>query len=266
MRRRFEAGDTLFRQGDPSDVAIQILSGSVDVLREVGDEAIVLGTVRAGEFVGEMGVLEGRPRSATVRAAARVEAELIERQAFLDRVSDEPELARKLLVRMSTRLRDVEDTLTGLYARAGEDAPRAEDATRGELVEVPRPAHGMPSIMLAAATDRARGVLGGDPIPVTQLPFTVGRTPADDEAPAFVAADLAIPEPPPYRLSRAHFSLIAHGDEVVVRDLGSTLGTIVNDRPLGRDFPIDSAPLRHGENIIVAGGKGSPFVFAVTLS
>jgi CRP/FNR family transcriptional regulator, cyclic AMP receptor protein len=260
MRRRFEAGEALFRQGDPSDVAIQILSGSVDVLREVGDDAIVLGTVRAGEFVGEMGVLEGRTRSATVRAAGPVEAELIERQAFLDRVSDEPELARKLLLRMSARLRDVEDTLTGLYARDSEDAPRRD------LVETPRPAHGAPSLMLRAATERARGVLGADLMPIARLPFTVGRTPADDEAPAFIAVDLAIPEPQPYRLSRAHFSLVAQGDEVVVRDLASKLGTIVNDRPLGWDFPSDSAPLHQGENIIVAGGSGSPFVFAVTLS
>src|ERR687892_1670236 len=116
MRRRFEADEILFRQGDPSDFALLIHSGSVDVLREVGDESIVLGTVRAGEFVGEMGVLEGRERSATVRAAEPVEAELIERQAFLDRVSAEPELARKLLVRMSARLRDVEDMLAQAYA------------------------------------------------------------------------------------------------------------------------------------------------------
>jgi CRP/FNR family cyclic AMP-dependent transcriptional regulator len=250
MRRRFETGEALFRQGDPSDVALQILSGSVDVLREVGDDAIVLGTVRAGEFVGEMGVLEGRTRSATVRAAGPVEAELIERQA----------LARKLLLRMSARLRDVEDTLTGLYARDSEDAPRRD------LVETPRPAPGAPSLMLRAATERARGVLGADLMPITRLPFTVGRTPADDEAPAFIAVDLAIPEPQPYRLSRAHFSLVAQGDEVVVRDLASKLGTIVNDRPLGWDFPSDSAPLHQGENIIVAGGSGSPFVFAVTLS
>jgi CRP/FNR family cyclic AMP-dependent transcriptional regulator len=243
MRRRFEAGEALFRQGDPSDVALQILSGSVDVLREVGDDAIVLGTVRAGEFVGEMGVLEGRTRSATVRAAGPVEAELIERQAVLDRVSDEPELARKLLLRMSARLRDVEDTLTGLYARDSEDAPRRD------LVETPRPAPGAPSLMLRAATERARGVLGADLMPSTGLPCTV-----------------AIPEPQPYRLSRAHFSLVAQGDEVVVRDLASKLGTIVNDRPLGWDFPSDSAPLHQGENIIVAGGSGSPFVFAVTLS
>ena len=260
MRRRFETGETLFRQGDPSDYALLILSGSVDVLREVGDDAIVLGTVRAGEFVGEMGVLEGRARSATVRAAAAVETEVIERQAFLDRVSDEPELARKLLVRMSARLRDVEDTLTALYARG------SDDAARGELVPAPAPARTATSITLGAGTDRARFFVGANPMPITQLPFTVGRKPDDAEAPALIAADLAIPEPPPYRLSRAHFSLVAQGGEVLVRDLASTLGTIVNDRPLGRDFPVDSAPLREGENTIIAGGRGSPFVFTVTLA
>lgn len=89
MLKRFEPDEILFRQGDPSDFAILILSGSADVLRDTGDDAIVLGAVQAGEFVGEMGVLEGRPRSATVRAASSVEAELIERQVFLDRVSSE---------------------------------------------------------------------------------------------------------------------------------------------------------------------------------
>ena len=49
----------------------------------------------------------------------------------------------------------------------------------------------------------------------------------------------AIPEPQPYRLSRAHFSLMTQDGQIVVRDLGSTLGTIVNDQPLGRDRPSD---------------------------
>jgi CRP/FNR family transcriptional regulator, cyclic AMP receptor protein len=261
MRKRFAPGEILFRQGDPSDFAILILSGSADVLRHVGDDAIVLGTVHAGEFVGEMGVLEGRARSATVRAASALQAELIERQAFLDRVSDEPELARKLLVRMSARLHDVEDTLTSLYAQGREDA-----GARGILVATPQPARGTPSIMLAATTERARSFIGAELIPVTRLPFTVGRKPGEDEAPAVIAPDLAIPEPPPYRLSRAHFSLIARNGDVAVRDLASTLGTLVNDRPIGRDFPVDSAPLHPGENTIVAGGTGSPFAFVVTVS
>ena len=262
MRRTFEQGEVLFRQGDPSDVAIQILSGRAEVLRHAGDDAIVLGTVQAGEFVGEMGVLEDRPRSATVRAAAPLEAELIERQAFLDRVIAEPELARKLLVRMSARLRDVEDMLTRIYTHGSEDAARDRPAA-----PVPVPAAAAASrIVLAAGTKRLRAVIGGDPIAIDRLPFTVGRRPEEGQAAPLVAPDLAIPEPAPYRLSRAHFSLLAEGGEVVVRDLGSTLGTIVNNRSIGRDFPLDSAPLRPGENTIVAGGTGSPFVFAVTLS
>ena len=256
MRKRFERDEVLFRQGDPSDFAILIHSGSADVLRDAGDEAIVLGSVHAGEFVGEMGVLEGRPRSATVRAAAPVEAEVIERQAFLDRVSDEPELARKLLVRMSVRLRDVEDMLTRLYTQGG------EDASRGELIEAPL----APAITLLATTPGARAFIGADPIAIARLPFTLGRQPGEGEAPPVITPDLAIPEPGPYRLSRAHFSLIAQNGEVVVRDHASTLGTLVNDRAIGRDFPVDTAPLRHGHNTIVAGGRGSPFVFRVTLA
>jgi CRP/FNR family cyclic AMP-dependent transcriptional regulator len=262
MLKRFDRDEILFRQGDPSDFAILILSGSAEVLRDAADDAIVLGTVQAGEFVGEMGVLEGRARSATVRAASPVEADLIERQAFLDRVSGEPELARKLLVRMSARLRDVDDVLARLYAAAGRD----DAETRGELVEVPPSAAAAPSIMLEATTQRAQSVVGADLIPVARLPFTVGRQRGEHELAAIITPDLTIPETAPYRLSRAHFSLIARDGAVVVQDLNSKLGTIVNDRPLGRHFPVDSAPLHKGKNTLIAGGKGSPFVFTVTLS
>ena len=53
---------------------------------------------------------------------------------------------------------------------------------------------------------------------------------------------------------------------VQVRDLNSELGTIVNDAPLGHDFAQDRIALRRGENIVVAGGRGSPYAFTLTLS
>ena len=262
MLKRFDPDTALFRQGDPSDDVILILSGSAEVLRESGDDSIVLGTVRAGEFVGEMGVLEGRVRSATVRAAEPVEAELIERQAFLDRVSAEPELARKLLVRMSARLRDVEDMLTQLYA--GHEAVEGADTGR-ELVPAAPTVEARPSLTLVAATPAARFFIGTEPISISHLPFTVGRHHDQNEPPSVITPDLPIAEDEPHRLSRAHFMLIRDGDDILVRDLNSTLGTIVNGQPLGRDFPVDSAPLRHGDNSLVAGGDGSPFAFTVTL-
>jgi CRP/FNR family transcriptional regulator, cyclic AMP receptor protein len=261
-RRTYATDETLFRQGDPPDFAILILSGSADVLRQVGDDAIVLGTVHEGEFVGEMGLLEGRARSATVRAASPVEADLIERQVFLDRVSSEPELARKLLVRMSVRLRDVEDTLTRIYAT------KSSEQTGGgrDLVEVPPALEAVPSIVLAATTYGAQFFVGTAPIDISHLPFTVGREPGEHETASVIPVDLSIPEPAPYRLSRAHFSIVIQDGEVLVRDLNSMLGTVVNDHALGREFPIHSASLHKGENSVVAGGRGSPFAFKVTLS
>jgi hypothetical protein len=259
MLKRFDPDAILFRQGDPSDEVILILSGSAEVLRESGDDAIVLGTVRVGEFVGEMGVLEGRARSATVRAAEPVEAELIERQAFLERVSAEPELAHKLLLRMSARLRDVEDMLTQLYA-----SHETVDDSRA-LVEAGPPVEAAPSLALSGSTYAVQFLIGPKPIPIPRLPFAVGRQPGRHEPPSVIAPDLAIAEDEPHRLSRAHFSLIRDRDAILVRDLGSTLGTIVNGRPLGHAFPVDSEPLHKGENSVIAGGDGSPFAFVVTL-
>jgi hypothetical protein len=51
-----------------------------------------------------------------------------------------------------------------------------------------------------------------------------------------------------------------------VRDLCSTLGTIVNGEPIGDHFRGDDAPLRAGENEVIAGGVDSPFVFSVSIA
>src|ERR1700749_4013411 len=75
-RRHFAEGPVLFREGDSPDSVFRLLSGSVDILRELDGEAILLGTVGAGQFIGEMGVVENRPRSATARAASEVSSSL----------------------------------------------------------------------------------------------------------------------------------------------------------------------------------------------
>ena len=243
----------MFRQGDPSDCVVLVRSGRVEVLREAGAEAILLGTASEGEFIGEMGVLEARPRSATVRAATDLEVELIDRAAFLERVSRDPALAHKLLTRMSSRLRHVEDLLAQVYAR-GRPADRSSAPDAAPVIE------------LHATTYAAKFYVGLEPIAIRHLPFTVGREPAPDEVAAGASADLAIAEPEPYRLSRLHFMLQAESGGIWLRDLDSELGTIVNGTPLGRDFPLDGIALRTGANSVVAGGKGSPFEFMLILA
>jgi len=52
-------------------------------------------------MVGEMGVIEGRSRSATARAVTDGEAEVLTARQFLERVSSDPALARDLILRLS---------------------------------------------------------------------------------------------------------------------------------------------------------------------
>jgi CRP/FNR family transcriptional regulator, cyclic AMP receptor protein len=63
--------------------------------------------------------------------------------------------------------------------------------------------------------------------------------------------------------AQEHVAVARRARHVLVHDLGSTLGTIVNGRAIGRHFASDSAELRPGENRIIAGGWGSPFEFQV---
>lgn len=254
MTEHFEPGEVLFRQGDSSAFAVLVHAGSAEVLRDAGDQVVVIGTIHAGEFVGEMGVLDGQPRSATVRAAEPVEAELIEGEAFLDRVSNEPELARQLLVRMSTRLRDIDEALVQLHLE-------------GRNQETPQP-HARPEAdpfcTLAAGNSETRHLIGSNPIPVVRTPYIVGRADLKGERFAKTVADLPLRDHPPFRLSHAHFSLTRRGETVLVQDLASEFGTIVNDRPIGRAFAVFSVELEPGTSRIVAGGRNSPFIFEVT--
>ena len=67
-------GDTVFRQGDPSDVIYVVESGRIAVVREHTDGSEeLLAEIEAGGYFGELGPMLRYPRSATARAATRAE-------------------------------------------------------------------------------------------------------------------------------------------------------------------------------------------------
>jgi len=256
MRKTFKAGELLFAEGDPSDHVVHVETGTVDVLRDVGDETVVLGTVGGGEFLGEMGVLEAMPRSASARAATEVEAEVLSAEAFFERVSNDPLTARELIIRLSARLRDVSDRLIG--------AVRGDQALATQIIAgEPAPAGAAHAIGIAAGSTLLKAQMGPESQAVAELPYIVGRWPDDGETGHSVPLDLALDDPPPHRLSRAHFILIEEYGKPVVRDLASALGTVVNGRSIGRDFPLDVALLETGDNEIIAGGTDSPYRFVI---
>src|SRR6201984_2449973 len=93
----FAEGHVLFREGGPADCVFRLLSGAVDILRDLDGDPILLGTVGAGQFIGEMGVVENRPRSATARAASEVEIEILTPMEFFDQITGSPRVVCALL-------------------------------------------------------------------------------------------------------------------------------------------------------------------------
>src|SRR5437763_982024 len=127
-RTHFAEGQVLFREGDPPDSVFRLLSGSVDILRELDGDPILLGRVGAGQFIGEMGVVENRPRSATARAASEVGVEILTPTEFLDQIARSPQAARELIQRLSQRLRQADDRIVNDERRSNRAQQAQTDA------------------------------------------------------------------------------------------------------------------------------------------
>src|SRR5689334_15537305 len=110
VTRTFAPGENLMRQGDISDALHIVLSGRVRVLREHEDliEPLVLAELNAGSLVGEMGVLDGEPRSATVTAIEPTETREVPASTVAAVMKDQPQLADGLLHLVSRRLRNTD--------------------------------------------------------------------------------------------------------------------------------------------------------------
>lgn len=252
----FRKGDVLFRRGDPCLKVLLVCSGEVEVVREINDDTVVLGHVREGEWLGEMAVFENRSHSATARAATDVGAEVLTTHQFLDRVSGDTALARELILRLSARLRRMNDRISA------ETEPVAQRNKQGEESDATIE---QTAITLIPQNRELCSRIGAERISITHFPFVVGRVPLPEEADPPRSPDLQIRDHVPFRLSRDHFAIQQTRSGFSVSDLDSTLGTIVNGKPIGSHFMQDTASLQHGENRVTAGGDGSLFDFVILI-
>jgi CRP/FNR family cyclic AMP-dependent transcriptional regulator len=102
-------GARLFGRGDPADSAYAIITGEIEVTIEGPDgRAVFLARLSGGTVVGEMGVLDGVPRSTDAHATRKTELWRIERKLVIDALTNEPGSALALLAVMARRLRDTD--------------------------------------------------------------------------------------------------------------------------------------------------------------
>ena len=98
------AGRILANQGEPGHEFIVIVDGKAEVTRN-GTEMAVLGP---GSFFGEMSLLDGEPRTATVTTLEPTRVLALTSAAFKNVVTTMPSVNHKMLIVLTARLRDLE--------------------------------------------------------------------------------------------------------------------------------------------------------------
>jgi CRP/FNR family cyclic AMP-dependent transcriptional regulator len=111
VRRTFNAGQVIIREGDTDAALYIIASGQVAVTKSAGPigRPTPLATLGPGEFFGEMALLDGAPRSATATALTPAECLVLTRWVFNSTLRSDPLIAVAMLPYLSQRIRNAEE-------------------------------------------------------------------------------------------------------------------------------------------------------------
>lgn len=110
QRRTFKRGEVIFHKGDSGSTLFMIVLGQVKILlpSDSGEEAL-LAVLDAGDFFGELSLIDEQPRSATVVATEQTETLVLHRDDFLNFLSTNPGLAIDMLRVLAQRLRETDE-------------------------------------------------------------------------------------------------------------------------------------------------------------
>jgi len=108
--KRIAAGTVLIQEGEvrKNDYMLLVLEGDIAVENELAgqQETMVVNIIGPGHLIGEMGVLDGAPRSATCTATTQIYAAVLSRTALMRLLKDEPRVGSRLLLAISKRMAD----------------------------------------------------------------------------------------------------------------------------------------------------------------
>lgn len=265
MREKsFARGETIFREGEEGNEAFRILEGRIEIAIHVaGQGDVPLGHLLPGDIFGEMALLDDKPRSATARALEPTRLHLMNVEEFNDLFLSDPSALAPFLSSFFERLRNTNELLRR-ELQSRQVTPREvhqllEPGTAGSHETI----HPIPKITLTPVTKETRKAGAPEIILLDRLPFRIGRRQGGEGADILSANDLSLRDQYPYQISRNHCAIERIGSELVIRDRGSTLGTILNGQPIGTESEHMVLPLQPGANKLVLGAEDSAFQFNI---
>ncbi len=241
----FEAGDTIYQQGARGEGVYMLLEGQVDIWRMEGEEAHHIATLNGGELLGEVSVIENTNHSVTAKASRLTKALFIDALAFRKSFADP--LVRHVVNTLAARLRSS-------YSAATKQADTAK-----------KQVHFKSKFPILEGSSRTVASKLLTFVELKEFPFIVGKMKAIEGMAQVDSTHLRLPLPAETELTENHFEIIKREGRLLVRDLGSPAGTIVNGEKLSKYGIEATAKLHAGKNTVVAGGPESPVRFIVAV-
>jgi CRP-like cAMP-binding protein len=247
ITKTFQGGDIIIEEGTKGSSAYVILSGAVEVLKKSGDKQVTVATLGEGRVFGEMGLIEDRPRSATIRALSELEVRIINRDQFNDLLRTKPAILIPIIKTLFERLREASNQLAQRSFDPKKDT-RKERAFK---------------VTMEGQTAEAKRIFDNQELYLTKFPFLIGRHSPNKDTEVFYHNDLFIEENKPFVVSRNHLAIDNQEGKVWVVDRGSAYGTIVNGKEIGGHTGIFRIPLDRENNQIVIGPATSKFIYLI---
>lgn len=222
----FDAGETIFVEGDGGDHMFLVQDGSVEILQTVGDHENQLSVLERGDFFGEMAVLENLPRTHGARALTKsklVELDLHGLARILGRNS---EIGVRMMRKLARRVYATEDMLWRTWSGAESES---EGLTR----------------MVAGGRARLVFVTTGAEMALPDAPEArVGRLDPHNEI--YPDIDLTAIDPQ-LSTSRSHAKILRRATAFFVQEESATNGTFLNGQRVSAKTPVE---IRDGDEIM----------------
>ncbi len=112
--REFPRGTVLFRDGEPGKEMYVVQSGRVTISKRVGEVEKILTTLGPGEFLGEMAILNAKPRSATATCVEDSRLLVIDAKTFEAMIRGNAEIAIRMIKKLADRLQETNEQVENL--------------------------------------------------------------------------------------------------------------------------------------------------------
>jgi CRP-like cAMP-binding protein len=130
--RPYAPRETIIAQGDEGDELFIVQRGQVEVLLDADGESVEVARLGPGSFFGEMSLMTGQPRMATVRTLRETQVLVVSKAAFAKVLDVSPELAERITDVLASRRAQL-DSASSKHS-AAQTTTKVNEASRNELL------------------------------------------------------------------------------------------------------------------------------------